>query len=119
MAVVLCVKFFIPLFTTINIIIYLSNEFTDKKAEGRKWPTGITWLGRMLWFIPIISAFCGLIPKFRPEIPSVYDLIEQQHGIRFNNAKFGDHSHNWDGKTRDDAAEGKGETEMAEKANIN
>lgn len=63
MFVKLCIKFFIPIFTTVNIIMYFISEFSAAKAKSRGWPVGITWLGRMLWVIPIISAFCGFIPK--------------------------------------------------------
>lgn len=109
----LCVKFFIPIFTTINIILYFIGEFSDATAKKRDWPTGITWLGRMLWIIPIISAFCGNIPKFCPDTKSIYDLIEEQHGIRFNATKFGDHTHNWDGQSKEAGEKPAGEVEMA------
>jgi SNF family Na+-dependent transporter len=60
-----CVKFFIPIFTTINIILYFIVEFSADTAKGRNWPTGLTWLGRMMWVIPILTAFIGLAgPKF-------------------------------------------------------
>jgi|APSaa5957512535_1039671.scaffolds.fasta_scaffold41482_1 hypothetical protein len=26
---------------------------------------------------------------------NIYDLIDEQHGVRFNATKMGDHSHNW------------------------
>jgi len=57
--VMMLVKFFIPLFTFINVILYFATEFTDKKAKARNWSTGITWLGRMLWIVPICLAFIG------------------------------------------------------------
>jgi hypothetical protein len=100
LAVKLCTKYFIPLFTFINIIMYFISEFSAETAKGRNWPTGLTWLGRLLWIIPILLAFSGMIPHpfFRPECANVYDLIEEQHGIRFTASKFGDHEHNWDGQ---------------------
>jgi SNF family Na+-dependent transporter len=59
MVVMLLVKFFIPIFTSINIILYFIGEFSAKKAASRGWPTGLTWLGRMLWIVPIGLAFIG------------------------------------------------------------
>lgn len=112
----LCVKFFIPIFTTINIILYFVTEFSAATAKSRGWPTGITWLGRMLWVIPILSAFVGFIPKLQINSPTVYELIEEQHGIKFNATKFGDHSVAEGGSA---PAPAQGEVEMAEKSNQN
>jgi len=87
------VKFFIPLFTTINIILYFIGEFSEAKAKSRNWPTGLTWLGRLLWIIPILCAFLGFLgEKGQIKCADVYDLVEKQHGIRFNNSKIGDHT---------------------------
>lgn len=84
------VKFFIPLFTMINTILYFIGEFSEKKAKARGWPVGITWLGRMLWIVPISLAFIGTC--YKKKMIDIYDLIEKQHGIRFNNERIGDHS---------------------------
>jgi len=81
--VIYLVKFFIPVFTCINVILYFITEFSAKKAESRGWGAGITWLGRLLWIIPIGLAFIGTCVK--NEMADIYDLIEKQHGIRFNN----------------------------------
>ena len=91
MVVMLLNKFFIPVFTSINIILYFIGEFSAKKAASRGWPVGLTWLGRMLWIVPIGLAFLGFC--WKPKMDNVYDLIEKQHGLRFNNTKIGDHSY--------------------------
>jgi hypothetical protein len=77
--------------TTLNIILYFIGEFSEATAVKRDWGGPITWLGRLLWIVPIASAFVGFC---KPEVghANVYDLIEKQHGIRFSNAKIGDHS---------------------------
>lgn len=77
MFTMLLVKFLIPFLTSINIILYFIGEFSAAKAEARKWPVGITWLGRLLWIVPIILAFIGF--AWAPKLGNVYDLIEQQH----------------------------------------
>lgn len=104
------IKFFIPIFTFINVILYFATEFTAKKAAARNWSTGITWLGRMLWIVPIGLAFIGICKPI--EMANVYDLIEKQHGIRFNNSKIGDHTF----EEKEGAV--KNEVEMAEKKGI-
>lgn len=90
MFTMLLVKFFIPLFTFINIVLYFIGEFSAEKAKSRGWSVGITWLGRMLWIVPISLAFIGTCKQI--PMASIYDLVETQHGIRFNNTKIGDHS---------------------------
>jgi len=88
--VMMLVKFFIPAFIGIQVIFYFINEFSASKAKARNWPTGITWLGRLLWIVPI---GCGFIGFCKPvKMDNVYDLVETQHGIRFNNSSIGDHS---------------------------
>jgi len=67
----------------------LISEFSKKKAESRNWPTGLTWLGRLLWIVPIGCAFigfCGIVPK---KMDSVWDLIEKQHNMEFTNKSKG------------------------------
>lgn len=90
--VILLIKFFIPALTTLNIILYFIGEFSAEKAKARNWGGPITWLGRLLWIVPIASAFIGFC---KPDVghANVYDLIEKQHGIRFSNAKIGDHTY--------------------------
>lgn len=57
----------------------------------RNWGAGLTWLGRMLWIVPIGLAFIGLC--WRPkDLDDVYDLVEKQHDIKFNHTRIGDHS---------------------------
>jgi len=89
--VIYLVKFFIPAFTMLNVILYFMTEFSAKKAKARGWGPGITWLGRLLWIVPIGLAFIGTCVK-NIKMDDVYDLVEKQHGIRFNNEKMGDHS---------------------------
>jgi len=90
MVVMLLVKFFIPLLTFINIILYFIGEFSAAKQVKRNWGPAITWLGRLLWIVPIGLAFIGTC--WKPPMADIYDLIEKQHGIRFNNERMGDHS---------------------------
>lgn len=89
--VIYLVKFFIPAFTMLNVILYFMTEFSAKKAKARGWGPGITWLGRLLWIVPIGLAFIGTCVK-NIKMDDIYDLVEKQHGIRFNNEKMGDHS---------------------------
>jgi hypothetical protein len=90
MVTMILVKFFIPAFTFVNIVMYFMGEFSAKKAEGRGWSVGITWLGRLLWIVPISLAFIGAC--YQIPMANIYDLVEAQHGIRFNNSKIGDHT---------------------------
>jgi len=80
----------VPTLTALNIILYFIGEFSAKKAAARNWPTSITWLGRLLWIVPIGCAFIGFC--YKVPMANIYDLIEKQHGIRFNNSKIGDHT---------------------------
>jgi hypothetical protein len=77
--------------TSVNIILYFITEFSAAKAKARNWGGPLTWLGRLLWIVPIASAFAGFCFKNVP-MADVYHLIEVQHGIKFNNEKMGDHS---------------------------
>jgi len=77
--------------TTLNIILYFIGEFSAAKAVKRDWGGPLTWLGRLLWIVPISCAFAGFCFK-NVKMANVYDLIEVQHGIRFANTKMGDHS---------------------------
>lgn len=90
--VMILVKFVIPILTIIVIIIYFIGEFSEKTAIARNWGGPITWLGRLLWIVPIGLGFIGIC---RPDVgmASVWDLVEKQHGIRFKNEKIGDHSY--------------------------
>lgn len=94
-AVMFLVKFFIPAFTFINIILYFITEFSAAKAKSRLdtsgWTPFITWVGRLLWIVPIGLAFIGTCKQI--EMDNIYDLVEKQHGIRFNNEKIGDHTY--------------------------
>ena len=76
--------------TTLNIILYFIGEFSAAKAKKRNWGGPLTWLGRLLWIVPIASAFAGFCFK-NVKMANIYDLIEAQHGIRFKNTKMGDH----------------------------
>lgn len=79
------IRVFIPLFTTAMIIINLVGEFSHETSVKRDWPGWITTLGRLLFIVPILCAFIGFIPACRyKKTISVYDLIEEQYGIRFN-----------------------------------
>lgn len=79
------VKIFIPIFTSAMIIINLIGEFSEETSLKRNWPWWVTTLGRLLFIVPICSAFIGVIPAFRyKKTIDVYDLIEEQYGIRFN-----------------------------------
>lgn len=90
MAVQILIKFIIPVLTALNIILYFIGEFSEATAVKRNWGGPITWLGRLLWIIPIGCAFAGFcFPNV--QMANVYDLIEKQHGIRFSATKIGDH----------------------------
>jgi len=105
------IKIFIPIFTIIMIIINLIGEFSEKKSIERGWPGWITGLGRLLFVIPILCGFMGIIPAFRyKKTINIYDLIEKQYGIRFNCNGYMDHSYV---EVNAPKAAG-GETELAE-----
>lgn len=88
------VKVFIPIFTIAMIIINLIGEFSAAKAEARNWEWWVTTLGRLLFIIPILLGFMGLVPAFQYKATrNIYDLIEEQYGIRFNNNGYMDHSY--------------------------
>jgi len=83
------VKVFIPIFTIIMIIINLIGEFSEATANSRGQLTAagkpnsgyrpgfITFLGRLLFIIPILCGFMGLVPAFRyKKTINIYDLIE-------------------------------------------
>lgn len=80
----LIVKFFITPFILIIFVIMWINEFRPSTQTSRGWPVAIAWAGRLLWIVPILCVGLGAIPALRVECENVYDLIEQQHGIRFN-----------------------------------
>jgi len=84
--------YFIPVFTFLMMILNLSNEFSEEKAKARNWNWIITFLGRMLFVIPIlIGLFLGSIKRY-PATISVYTLIEEQYGIEFNCKGYFDHT---------------------------
>jgi len=91
MIVIILVKFIIPSLTIINVIFYFIGEFSDKTAKSRGWGPGITWLGRLLWIIPIGLAFIGTCVNVK--MADIYVLVEKQHGIKFNNTRMGDHTY--------------------------
>ena len=104
------IKVFIPIFTIAMIIINLIGEFSDETSKKRNWPGIITTLGRLLFIIPILCGFMGVIPAFRyKKTISIYDLIEEQYGIRFNCNGYADHTYV---ETARKPAAG-GETELA------
>lgn len=78
------IKIFIPVFTLIMIVINLIGEFSSAKAEARAkvgtssyQPGWITTLGRLLFIIPILCGFMGVIPFLRyKKTINIYDLIE-------------------------------------------
>ena len=87
------IKVFIPLFTTLMIILNLVSEFSAAKAKARNWEWWVTTLGRLLFIIPIgIGLFAGFIRKYSGT-KSIYILIEEQYGIKFNHAGLNDHTY--------------------------
>jgi len=81
---------FIPIFTSIMIILNLIGEFSAAKATARDWPWWITTLGRSLFVVPIcLGLFLGSCKNYGAR-KDIYDLIEKQYGIRFNNANYMD-----------------------------
>lgn len=88
--VMIIVKFIIPTLTIIVIIIYFIGEFSEATFVKRNWGHTITWLGRLLWIVPISLGFIGIC-KPNVGMANIYDLVEKQHGIKFSNLKIGDH----------------------------
>jgi SNF family Na+-dependent transporter len=82
------IKFVIPVFIFAVFILAWISEFSADSAESRAekgWTVGITWLGRMIWFLPLLFMIAGFFfPQAASGSPDVYDLIEEQYGIRFN-----------------------------------
>jgi len=72
---------FIPVFTSLMIVLNLIGEFSAEKAAARNWDWWVTTLGRMLFIIPMcIGLFLGSIKKYPAQV-SIYVLIEKQYGI--------------------------------------
>lgn len=85
--VVYVIKFFIPLYIFVLFILAWVSEFSASTAEGRAatgWTAGITWLGRMIWFLPFIMMIVGFAFPNVQDPPSIYDLIKDQYGITFD-----------------------------------
>ncbi len=72
-----------------------------KEDAGLK--TFIQWMGRMLYIVPLLAIPLGAV--FRISSPKIYDLIEEQYGIRFNNKKWDDHSYVKNGVTYNEKKE--------------
>jgi len=66
-----------------------------KEVAGAK--TLIQWAGRLLYIVPLLAIPLGSV--FSIVSPSIYDQIDEQYGIRFNNKKWNDHSYVKDGVT--------------------
>jgi len=85
------VKWFLPIFTIIMIHLSLKGELEAIGKEKGGYATFIQWMGRMLYIVPLLAIPLGAV--FRIQTPHVYDLIDEQYGIRFNNKKWDDHSY--------------------------
>ena len=109
-------KYFVPVFTACMIVfgIYseikaMATEQNDvKDADGnvtKKGKTageaGIEYVGRCLYIFPILAIPAGYFVRHKINSPSVWDLIEEQHGIRFHNKSWKDNSYTKDGKEYD------------------
>ena len=79
-------------------ILKLYTEFLPgvSFAMEQKWPMWITWLGRMLWIGPMVIVPLGSC--IRTQTRSVYDLVEEQYGIRFNCVHWNDHTYHKSGE---------------------
>jgi len=93
-------KWFIPIFTLIMIFFSIKAEQDKIVKELGGITTIIQWAGRLLYIVPLLMIPLGSV--FTISCPSVYDLIDEQYGIRFNNKKWNDHSYVKDGVTHNE-----------------
>ena len=97
-------KWFLPIFTVFMIHLNIKGEQTSIGKEPAGYATFLRWMGRMLYIAPLIAIPLGNV--FKIQIPGVYDLIEEQYGIRFQNKKWNDHSYiDKDGKVQNEFQE--------------
>ena len=81
--VVFFIKYFIPVFIFIIFVISWINEFSTNEGRVKNgWTPGVTWLGRLIWIVPLLIIAVGWFKRIKTE--EIYDLIEKQYGIRFN-----------------------------------
>lgn len=78
----IAIKTIVPAFILMMFVLSWIYEFSPSTQETRNWPTGILWLGRLIWIVPFFLVPLGHI--WQIECPNIYDLIEEQYGIRFN-----------------------------------
>lgn len=76
-------RWLVPAFIFAIFILAWVTEFSTAKAEARGWPGWITALGRLIWAAPIISVVIGWYYPMR-DCKTIYQLIEEQYGIKFN-----------------------------------
>jgi len=79
------VKFFIPVFVTVIFLFLLVSEFKESTRLDREkdgWNTGLTWLGRMIMFIPMLMVPIGFF--LRLPCVNIEDVVLQQYGVKVN-----------------------------------
>ena len=75
------VKWFIPIFGSMILYLNIRYEQTTINSEKPGLATFLQWMGRLLYIVPLLCIPLGAV--FTMDSPDIYDLIEEQYGIRF------------------------------------
>lgn len=100
-------RYFVPVFTLLMIIFGIYSEIKTMATEqipkseggGGKTPgeAAIEYVGRMIYVVPVLAIPAAYFVKDKINSPDVFDLIEEQYGIRFHNKSFNDTSYTKNG----------------------
>jgi len=110
------VKWFLPVFTSIMLYLAFKGEQAGIAAEKGGKKTFITWLGRLTYIIPLLAIPLGAV--FTIKTPDIYDLIDEQYGIRFNNKFWNDHSYTQNGQVYNERKEAEDILPFCSSANV-
>lgn len=91
----------------------------EQAAIGKEEPgyaTFLQWMGRLLYIVPLLFIPLGAV--FKINSPGVYDLVEEQYKIRFNNKKWNDHSYTKDGQVHGEFVEAEQVLPFCSSANV-
>jgi hypothetical protein len=85
---ILVIRIFVPLFSTVILIIAIVNEFGDIESREKKmWTQGHIWGARMIWLLPIVAMLICMAFPLKDQV-SAEELILKQYGIEFNDSEM-------------------------------